>query len=67
MTEEEEVNMWARLVKLEEQVGYLIDAVIKLAGEQLPNEPRDPGTGGIGSMVEPVRDRYGDFVGRPEM
>ena len=55
MTEEQEKNMWARLVILEKKVAQLeMDTP-----EQLPEE----GTGRPGP--EPPRDRYGAY-GRPE-
>jgi hypothetical protein len=59
MTKEEEQNMWSRLVKLEEQISQIIDALLKLAAR----EPEE----GVGGLDEPPRDRYGDSVGRPEM
>jgi hypothetical protein len=60
MTAEEEQNMWSRLMKLEEQIAQVIDALVKLAEAPRVEE-------GVGGLDNPPRDRYGDSVGRPEM
>lgn len=54
MTQEQEKNMWARLVILEKKVAKL---EMDMPEQQLEETPSQP--------LEPPRDRYGAY-GRPE-